>query len=196
MAWGENAFGELGDGTEGAPSDVPVAVSGLSAATAIAAGENHSVALLGDRTVVQWGSQNHGLSSGDPRPGETRDVPAPVSGLSGVMSIAGGEEHSLALLGNGTVMAWGENGWGQLGDGASTQDEIIEAPVRVNNLGGVTAIAAGGSHSLAVSALPGVTGVQPNAGPFTGGTSVSVTGRTSRARRRSGSARRTPSAFA
>jgi len=92
------------------------------------------------------------------------------------MAIAAGEEHSLALLSSGTVMAWGLNDDGQLGDETSATHEVSKVPLPVSGLGGVTAIAAGGNHSLAVSALPTVTGIQPRGGPFTGGTSVSITG--------------------
>jgi alpha-tubulin suppressor-like RCC1 family protein len=60
MAWGENGFGELGDGSTEEKSDVPVAVSGLSEVTAIAAGGNHSLALLRNGTVVAWGEGSWG----------------------------------------------------------------------------------------------------------------------------------------
>ena len=57
------------------------------------------------------------------------DVPVEVSGSSEVVALAAGESHSsLALLGNGTVVAWGYNGYGALGDGTHTSSE---APVGV-----------------------------------------------------------------
>jgi alpha-tubulin suppressor-like RCC1 family protein len=211
VAWGENQNGELGDGVKGEPSDVPVPVSGLSGVTAIAAGGRSNLALLGDGTVVAWGSGTDvpvpvsGLSGvtavasggnfclallsngtvkawGGNVGGELGDggsfnenavVPVQVSGLTRVMAVAAGGHDGFALLSNGTVMAWGENEFGQLGDDATTQSNV---PVPVSGLGGATAIAGGGDHSLAVSALPTVTAVQPNAGPFTGGTPVSITG--------------------
>jgi IPT/TIG domain/Regulator of chromosome condensation (RCC1) repeat len=212
VAWGENQDGELGDGVEGEPSDVPVPVSGLSGVTAIAAGGRSNLALLGDGTVVAWGSGTDvpvpvsGLSGvtaiaaggdfslallsngtvmawGENFGGELGDggsfnenavVPVQVSGLTRVMAVAAGGEDGLALLSNGTVMAWGENSFGQLGDG--TEGVPSNVPVPVSSLGGVTAIAGAGEHSLAVSALPSVTSVRPSSGPFTGGTSVSIAG--------------------
>ena len=68
------------------------------------------------------------------------EVPVAVEGLSGVTAIAAGGEHTLALLSNGTVMAWGNNERGQLGNGSIKSSG---APVAVKGLTGVTAIAAG-----------------------------------------------------
>jgi len=164
MAWGENEAGQLGDGTHTGPvacaylrglhweneeskpcSATPVAVSGLSTVTAIAAGARHSLALLSNGTVMAWGANGNG-QLGDASI-KNSDVPVAVSGLSGVTAIAAGGGHSLALLSNGTVMAWGANEWGQLGDG-STKDRHV--PVAVHALSAVTAISAGGAESLAV----------------------------------------------
>ena len=64
-----------------------------------------------------------------------------------MIAIASGTEHSLALKSDGTVWAWGNNMWGQLGDGTNTDRN---APVQVSNLSGVAALAGGASHSLAL----------------------------------------------
>jgi hypothetical protein len=75
-----------------------------------------------------------------------------VSGLTSVTAIAGGGEHSLALKSDGTVWAWGKGQSGQLGDGNfySTGNLGVATPVQVIGLTNVTAIAAGGVHSLAL----------------------------------------------
>lgn len=91
MAWGENTFGQLGDGTT-VSSDAPVAVAGLSGVTAIAAGAEFSLALLSNGTVMAWGLNEHGrLGDGTITGPETCNsslpcstTPVPVSGLSGV----------------------------------------------------------------------------------------------------------------
>ena len=70
-----------------------------------------------------------------------------VSGLSGVVAVAGGRYHSLAVKSDGTVWAWGNNWLGQLGDGTTTDRSI---PVQVSGLSGVVAVAGGDYHSLAV----------------------------------------------
>jgi len=161
MAWGANEFGQLGNGTE-TPSDVPVPVSGLSGVTAISTGFNHSLALLSNGTVMAWGWNGYGqLGNGTT---SSSNVPVVVSGLSGVVAISalgGGGEHNLALLSNGTVMAWGDNSNGQLGAGTTTGLETCyqgnfsypscsRTPVPVSGLSEVSAISAGGVHSLAL----------------------------------------------
>jgi IPT/TIG domain/Regulator of chromosome condensation (RCC1) repeat len=116
-------------------------------------------------------------------------VPVSVGGLSGVIAIAAGETFSLALLSNGTVMAWGDNGEGQLGTGTSVgpqsctsaagEEPCSTSPVVVAGLRytDVKGIAAGGSHSLAFGPPnPTVTGLSPNSGLVTGGTAVTITG--------------------
>jgi len=145
VAWGGNGFGQLGDGgtTE---SSVPVAVQGLSGVKAIAAGASHSLALLTNGTVMAWGDNESGqLGIGTST--EHAYLPVAVNGLTGVKAISAGADHSLALLTNGTVMAWGENESGQLGTGDTKNSN---APVAVKQLTGVSAISAGGEFSLAL----------------------------------------------
>ena len=147
LAWGDDTFGQLGNGivSSNGDSEVPVAVPRLSTVTAVAAGEEHSLALLADGTVMAWGDNHEGqLGNGTAR---TSAVPVAVPGLTGVTAIAAGSLFSLALLSNGTVMAWGDNREGQLGNGTLSNSTV---PVPVQGLSGVTAIAAGALHSLAV----------------------------------------------
>jgi alpha-tubulin suppressor-like RCC1 family protein len=141
-----------------AGSSVPVAVSGLSEVTAISAGAEHQLALLKNGTVMAWGYGGYGqlgngtYSSGGPvAVCATGTVgPCPTGPyLEGVTAISAGAYHSLALLKNGTVMNWGENDHGELGNGTTT---ISSVPVTVTGLTGVTGIAAGGNHSLAFGA--------------------------------------------
>jgi hypothetical protein len=147
MAWGDDTFGQLGNGVASAngDSEAPAAVGGLSGVTAVAAGEEHSLALLSNGTVLAWGDNAEG-QLGD---GSTTSsaVPVAVTGLTGVEAIAAGSLFSLALLSNGTVMSWGSNIEGQLGDDSLTNSDV---PVPVQGLTGVTAISAGGRFALAL----------------------------------------------
>ncbi len=144
-AWGENEFGQLGNGST-SDSSTPVRVSGLSGITAIAGGYYHSLALKNDGTVWAWGYNYDGeLGNGSNTDSST---PVQVSGLSGVTAIAGGELHSLALKNDGTVWAWGNNEYGQLGNG--TLYNSSSTPAQVSGISGITAIAGGGEHSLAL----------------------------------------------
>src|SRR5260370_5044372 len=120
FAWGDNSAGELGNGTL-TGSAAPVAVSGLSGVRAVSAAGRHELALLSSGTVLAWGDDTFGqLGNGLISANRSSEVPAPLPGLSNVTAVAAGEEHSLALLANGTVMAWGDNRAVQLGSRAAS----------------------------------------------------------------------------
>ncbi|MGH2895149.1 MAG: RHS repeat-associated core domain-containing protein, partial [Solirubrobacteraceae bacterium] len=151
--WGSNLYGQLGNasvtgscqGQFNVCSSSPVQVSGVSGATAIAAGASHSLAIKAGATVWAWGLNSSGQLGNNST--TTAKTPVQVSGLSGAIAIAGGASHSLALKSDGTVWAWGLNSSGQLGNNSTTTSKI---PVQVKNLTGVIAIAAGANDSLAL----------------------------------------------
>jgi alpha-tubulin suppressor-like RCC1 family protein len=149
MAWGDGVENQLGTGNGNSPT--PVAVSGLSTAVAIAAGQYHSLALLSNGTVVAWGDNSYG-QVGDGTDHTARPKPVAVTGLTGVIAISAGLDHSLALLSNGTVMGWGYNLFGQLGNTTLAFGQQSDSPVAVSGLSNVTGIAAGYFHSMALLA--------------------------------------------
>ena len=159
LAWGWDHFGQLGDGPPKTEQTTAVPVKGLEGDTPIVAvstaGGNHSLLLRGDGSVLAWGSDLGG-ELGDGSANTDQLQPVAVSGLgpgSGVVAVSAGSYHSLALRTDGSVVAWGENGSGQLGGGATSPQE--SAPVEVKGLGagsGVVAVSAGGNHSLALRA--------------------------------------------
>ena len=128
----------------------PAAISGFTGAVAVAAGSYHSLALRSDGTVWGFGYNGYGqLGDGTTT---NRILPVQIPGLTGVTAIAvyggnGSPGFSLALKSDGTVWAWGYNGYGALGDGTTTNRT---SPVQVAGLTNVIAIAAGGYHSLAL----------------------------------------------
>jgi alpha-tubulin suppressor-like RCC1 family protein len=146
VAWGENGAGQLGIGAGVTRSAYFAAVPGLTGVASVSAGDYHSLALMGDGTIRSWGLNSDG-QGGNGSFDSTHPTPVSVTGISGAVAIAAGGRHSLALLANGTVLAWGANDSGQLGDGSLTPRP---APVPVAGLTGVIAIAAGGAHSLAI----------------------------------------------
>ena len=126
----------------------PVQVSGMSGVVAISTGGYHNAALKDDGTVWAWGTNEDGqLGIGTTIGSRSRSKQVQVRGLSDVVAIAAGCDHSLAVKNDGTVWAWGSNDSGQLGDGTTTTRSM---PVRVRGLSDVVAIAAGCDHSLAV----------------------------------------------
>lgn len=161
LAWGNNEFGQLGDGTtlaRSAPEQIFAPGSGI---VAIAAGSIDSLALKSDGTVLSWGGDGSGqLGNGATNSAANAyTTPAQVTGLgpgSGVTAISAGAVSSLALKG-GTVLAWGANTLGQLGDGTACTFSppagcvSSSVPVTVAGLSGVTAISAGGLFNAALS---------------------------------------------
>lgn len=146
-AMGNNAYGQLGDGS-GLNQTNFVLVTNLTSAVAVAAGGYHSVALKTDGTVWAWGTNNFG-QTGSGTTNAIYTTPVQVTNLNDIVSVAAGLYHGLALKADGTVWAWGGNAGGQLGDGTITNRL---APVQVTNLNNIIAISAGGSNSLALRA--------------------------------------------
>lgn len=118
--WGSNASGQLGDSTLVSRSS-PVDVSGLtSSAKYVVSGSAHSCALTTAGAVRCWGKNGTGsLGNGS---NIDSNVPVDVTGLgSGVKYIfANRGQHSCALTNAGGVKCWGDNRYGQLGDGTTT----------------------------------------------------------------------------
>lgn len=146
--WGDNRYGQLGDGTTtNRPS--PVDAVGLPASVvAVAAGYWHTCALTRAGAVRCWGLNDNGeVGDGSVT---VRRKPVDVVGLGNgvVAAISAGIHHSCALTRGGGVKCWGFNGYGQVGDGASADRA---APVDVTGLtSGVAAVAGGGHHSCAL----------------------------------------------
>jgi len=157
-SWGENAQGQLGVGgapepgsshtPDLSPRSSPTRVPGLSGAVAIAVGYRHGLVLMEDGTVRAFGDNSTG-QLGDGSSESLRDYAVTVVGLSDVVKVAGGSMHSVALQRDGTVWVWGRNTYGNLGQG--TQDAAAHpTPVQVPGLTGVTDIATGRDHVLAL----------------------------------------------
>jgi alpha-tubulin suppressor-like RCC1 family protein len=167
-AWGDNTYGQLGNGTTTA-STIPVTVSGITNAVAIAAGPSHALALLSDGTIKAWGDNTYG-QLGDGTTTSPRLTPVTVCNtgatagtcdsnpLTNAVALAAGgtswSDSSFALLSDGTIKAWGSNGNGKLGDGTTT---TRTTPVTVCNTGAV----AGTCDS---NPLTGVAAIAPGQG--------------------------------
>jgi alpha-tubulin suppressor-like RCC1 family protein len=110
--WGDNTFGQLGNGTL-TNSSTPVQVNGITTATAVALGYGHTCALLSGGTVECWGWNILGqLGNGT---ATDSSVPVAVSGLTGATAITAGFLHTCAI--SSVVKCWGDNSYVQLGLG-------------------------------------------------------------------------------
>jgi len=172
QCWGANNFGQLGNG---APLDgsrppwlTPVPVAGLTDAVAVSAGFEHSCALLAGGTVRCWGKNTLGqLGDGTTTSSST---PVLVSGITDAVGISAGLDHTCAHLAGGATTCWGrqtarphgctvmpggtvtcvgDNRYGQLGDGTTTDSWT---PVSVIGVTNAIAVAVGSHHSCAVLA--------------------------------------------
>jgi alpha-tubulin suppressor-like RCC1 family protein len=149
--WGDNTYGQLGTDWVLPRAFSPLAVSGVTAATAVTGGGTYTCALLKNGKVSCWGSNISG-QLGD---GTTNDsfTPVAVSGVSTATTITASHGrmdsygHTCALLSDHTVKCWGRNIVGQLGTGDTTDSYT---PISVTGLSGVVAVQAGGFHNCAI----------------------------------------------
>jgi RHS repeat-associated protein len=143
---GDNSVGELGLGNF-TSFTTPMQVTGVSGVKSVANGYYHVLVLKSDGSVWSWGYNNYGqLGTGNS--GINYRVPAEVTGLGGVVAVAAGQYHSIALRNDGSVWAWGYNAAGQLGNYSTANSQM---PVQVQGLPtNIVSIAAGGYHSLAL----------------------------------------------
>jgi alpha-tubulin suppressor-like RCC1 family protein len=188
--WGDNTYGQLGNGTT-TSSAIPVAVAGLSSGVmAVAVGLDFACAVLADGTASCWGTNSNGqLGNGSIM---TSLLPTPVTGIVGATAVGAGW-FSACVVASEAVKCWGYNDAGQLGDGTFTSSMV---PVNVKtqygfNLDGVSqvsvsvtaacAVVSGGAQCwgvgpLGVDSPPGVSAISPDPviGLGSGVTSVSV----------------------
>ena len=163
LSWGKtNADGRLGRDVwmghgpreEGMapPPETPAPVRDITNAVAIAAGAEHSVALLADSTIRVWGTGAYGVP-GDGSPVSTnRFAPTTVKGIDNAVAVAATGNVSYAVLADGTIRAWGwnrmtANTLGALGTG--TNIESTNVPLRVAGITNAVGVAAGAAAVLA-----------------------------------------------
>ncbi len=150
--WGDNAYGQLGDGTFTA-SPTPVYVQGLVDAVEISAKSFHVCALRAGGSVVCWGD-NSFADLGDGT--ETnRSAPVATTGIVGTVThVIVSDDHSCALTGPGEVWCWGTNYWGQLGIDSTNTGNFATAQ-HLTTLASVPFVGAGFWHNCVVTDATG-----------------------------------------
>ena len=142
VAWGDPSTGNLGD--NGVSSGEPTLVVGLDGVgllegvTAVASGGHCAYAILADGRLASWGSDQAECLGDGPNSNADRFFPALVRGLdgaealTGVRLVEGGHFHTLALLSDGAVVAWGSDGQGQ----CASDGGFVTSPARVEGAQG------------------------------------------------------------
>jgi RHS repeat-associated protein len=158
--WGSGAA--LGNGVGGtvpAPP-APIAMPGGAAALGISAGSNHVCALLVGGQVTCWGSDATGQLGNGATTGSVLSPPAPITLPTGTTAaaVSAGTDFTCVLLDTGQVTCWGSDGYGQLGNGATT-GVITAPPAPITLPAGTTAlqVSAGTTHACALLNTGGVT---------------------------------------
>jgi alpha-tubulin suppressor-like RCC1 family protein len=155
-AWGSNSRGQLGHDTSALPcpfgvgmcSNLPAPVVGISNPLTVAGGGFFSLALMQDHTLQGWGENTLGeLADGSYA---NRTAPVHTGGtLSNVIQVSGGWKHAVALTVDKKAWTWGDNTYGQIGNGF-TSTKGISVPYQVPGLSNVIAVSGGDRFTAAL----------------------------------------------
>jgi hypothetical protein len=185
LCWGDNSKGELGnDSVNG--SDIPVMVSGLSSnISTISAGSEFTCAVTTAEAALCWGEGGSGqLGNGQAASSSNPEVVLDTTGkvpLSGLVAVSSGSEDACALAGNGAVLCWGANSFGQLGNGVTSAQSNIPVgtmdPTNGSPLSGIVMISGGQDDFCAVTSagVAACWGLNENGQLGNGNTSNSAT---------------------
>lgn len=144
--WGDNFRGQIGDGTT-TQREAPVPINIGGCVIGVSCGFTHTIALRSDGVVYSWGL-NTSSALGRGSANQTYSTPDVIPGLTNVVAISASGYTNLALKSDGTVWAWGNNQFGQLGIGSTATD--VMTPTRINGLPAIRSIAAGNWSCFAV----------------------------------------------
>ena len=147
QCWGDNSFGQLGDGTTtDRLTMTDVGLDAARTAVSISSGKDHTCSILDNGDLQCWGRNNHGqLGDGT---AVHSNSPVDVS-LSGVpVQLSSGDWHSCAILDDASLQCWGSNADGQLGDGSNTDSS---SPVTVSIGENILAVSTGARHTCAIT---------------------------------------------
>jgi alpha-tubulin suppressor-like RCC1 family protein len=180
VAWGFNAHGELGTGTTGSFIGTPTTIGAPKGIVSVAGGMLFTVALDSTGAVWTWGSNGKGQLGDAAFTGTVRAAPTMLNFFGNLAtSVAAGSQHGLVLTSYGAVYAFGDNQLGELGTGSLGGSTLGADPSQVVNLSNVIAVAAGDTHSIALTASgevwcwgAGTSGQLGNGGSSSSGTPV------------------------
>jgi alpha-tubulin suppressor-like RCC1 family protein len=151
LCWGLGSLGQLGNGTFESNSGVPTpqVVVGIDDAVQIAAGWNHTCALIRGGTIECWGGNGDGATGyGQLGDGtfDNRAAPVQVLGISEAVEVAAGGWTTCAVIRGGSVRCWGYGERGGLGNGTRANSP---SPVGVSDITDARSVAVGQFHACA-----------------------------------------------
>ena len=148
LTWGNNTYGQLGDGTT-TERLLPTVSTSLTDVTQVSAGVGHSLVLKGDGTVWAFG-RNHKGQLGN---GTITDSLAPIQvpGLTGVVHVSASGSSSFVVKSDGTVWAWGFDFWPRLGIPGGVESSSVLSPTQISSLPACTRVHAGDQDCIALA---------------------------------------------
>jgi alpha-tubulin suppressor-like RCC1 family protein len=173
--WGANSSGQIGDGSTTARNSPTLAVGLGTSVSGIDAGSSHACFLhdfvdgLGGK-VSCFGNNSSGQLGPLGTVGSSSSSPLSAISTRSVIQISAGGNSSCALKVDSTVLCWGKNDVGQLGDGTTTDSP---SPVTVSGISTAVAVSVGASHACALLASGGVRCWGANASGQLGNSSTS-----------------------
>ena len=151
FCWGENDFGELGNGSHGAGAGAaaPQAVAGGGVWSRVSVRQFHACGLQSDSTLWCWGATADGrLGLGAPS-ATTIDAPTQLPG-TGWTAVSAGDSHTCAIQG-GTLLCFGNDAFGQIGNGTIPPNNVdVTTPAPIGGVSDWTFVSAGQYHTCAL----------------------------------------------
>jgi len=145
-AWGRNNEGQLGDGTNTIRA-VPTQIGLDTDWAEITTGERHGLAIKTNGTLWAWGANGNGQLGLADNLFSDKNIPTQVGTASDWKLISAGRNFTLAVKNNGTLWSWGQNDFGQLGNGFSSGN-FNDIPIQIGTDTDWASIAAGELHSM------------------------------------------------
>lgn len=153
--WGSNHGGQLGNGSTSSPVEAPapLPVVGIEDAVKVRVGTHSACALRADGRVLCWGNGDDGrLGNGE---AVSSGVPTLVTSIEGAVDVSVGSssngvyDSACAVVGDGSVWCWGNNTYGQLGEGSARDSSAT--PVQIEGAPIATRVSVGSNHVCVIA---------------------------------------------
>ncbi len=150
-AWGNNYFGQIGDGNTYTARRVPLLIGIDNTWETVSAGSNFSIGVKKDGTLWTWGYNYNGqLGDGSSGPGIFQPSPAQIGTLNNWRNVSAGDVYAMAIKVDGTLWGWGANDSGQIGNGHNGLGSIEPSPVQIGSDNNWKSVSTGQEHTIAI----------------------------------------------